>query len=337
MAVPRCADGPWLAPDVAQSAPAPPASSRDVKRRLARLALDESSLSTVRGGYDLGAGVTVNFAFQQATYVDHNLAQNVVIPNLTISPGQAGGLVASGNVMPPSISSATVVANGAVQSQVNVANSTLQALANSGMATIVGGSNGGVTTTLANTANNQLIQQMTTVDIGVTDCLKCCSRMLHRRCWAGLPDPMLSGELRRNECEKMAVARNCNRAGAPINRLIMAYLSSAPLTKLPDKNRKRLRCSRIAIVLRALTMAFGIVGLHSPCSAAGQSGAQHPSGLPEVLASVTVLSEAAMANETAARVQAAPIVRTRAVWLVYCCGMSCEYPNYHQAPTVPSH
>lgn len=153
---------------LAQSAPAPPASSRDVKRRLARLALDKSSLSTVRGGYDLGAGVTVNFAFQQATYVDHNLAQNVVIPNLTISPGQAGGLVASGNVMPPSISSATVVANGAVQSQVNVANSTLQALANSGMATIVGGSNGGVTTTLANTANNQLIQQMTTVDIGVT-------------------------------------------------------------------------------------------------------------------------------------------------------------------------
>jgi hypothetical protein len=47
-------------------------------------------------------------------------------------------------------------------------NSTLQALVNSGMAAIVGGSNGGVTTTLANRANNQLIQQMTTVDIGVT-------------------------------------------------------------------------------------------------------------------------------------------------------------------------
>jgi hypothetical protein len=93
------------------------------------------------------------------------------------------------------------------------------------------------------------------------------------------------------------------------HRLIMAYLSSAPLTKLPDENRKRLRCSRIAIVLRALTMALGIAGLHSPCSAAGQSGAQHPGGLPEVLASVTVLSEAAMANETAAGVQAAPIVR----------------------------
>lgn len=153
---------------LAQSALAPPASSRDVKRHLARLALDESSLSTVRGGYDLGAGVTVNFAFQQATYVNHNLAQSVVIPSLTISPGQAGGPVASGSVMPPSVSSATVVANGAVQSQVNVANSTLQALVNSGMATIVGGSNSGVTTKLANTANNQLIQQMTTVDIGVT-------------------------------------------------------------------------------------------------------------------------------------------------------------------------
>jgi hypothetical protein len=153
---------------LAQSAPAPPTSSRDVKRRLARLALDESSLSTVRGGYDLGAGVTMNFAFQQATYVNHNLAQSVVIPTLTISPGQAGGPVAVGGIMPPSISSATVVANGTVQSQVSVANSPLQALVNSGMATIVGGSNGGVITTLSNTANNQLIQQMTTVDIGVT-------------------------------------------------------------------------------------------------------------------------------------------------------------------------
>jgi hypothetical protein len=56
-------------------------------------------------------------------------------------------------------------------------------------------------------------------------------------------------------------------------------------------------------------MAFGIASLHSPCSAAGQPGPQRPGGLPEVLASVTVLSEAAMANETAAGVQVAPIVR----------------------------
>jgi hypothetical protein len=56
-------------------------------------------------------------------------------------------------------------------------------------------------------------------------------------------------------------------------------------------------------------MAFVIAGLHSPCSAADQPEAQWPGGLPEVLASITVLSEAAMVNETAARVQAAPIVR----------------------------
>jgi hypothetical protein len=89
----------------------------------------------------------------------------------------------------------------------------------------------------------------------------------------------------------------------------MTYLTSTPLMKLPDENRKRLRCSRVAIVLRALMMAFGIVGLPSLCPAAGQPGPQHSGGLPEILASVTVLSEAAMANETAAGVQAAPIVR----------------------------
>jgi hypothetical protein len=89
----------------------------------------------------------------------------------------------------------------------------------------------------------------------------------------------------------------------------MACLSSTPLTELLNENRKRLRGHRVAIVLRALTMAFVIAGLHSPCSAADQPEAQWLGGLPEVLASITVLSEAAMVNETAARVQAAPIVR----------------------------
>ncbi|HEV2098999.1 MAG TPA: hypothetical protein VGR45_08755, partial [Stellaceae bacterium] len=70
------------------------------------------------------------------------------------------------------ISSATVVADGGVQTQISVSMATLQALVNSGLASVVGAGsgsgNGGITTTIANTANNQLIQQMTTVDIGVS-------------------------------------------------------------------------------------------------------------------------------------------------------------------------
>ncbi|MGA8760811.1 MAG: hypothetical protein WB611_31685 [Stellaceae bacterium] len=170
----------------------PVASSRDVKQRLASLAVDDAKLSDVRGGFDAGSGVTLNFAFQQATFVNNNLTENVVVPTLTISPGQTGGVAAGGGVAAPtssitglsafgipgalstssggSINSATVVTDNAVQTQVSVSNSTLQALVNSGLATVVGGGtgNGGVSSTITNTGNNQLIQQMTTIDIGVS-------------------------------------------------------------------------------------------------------------------------------------------------------------------------
>jgi hypothetical protein len=176
------------------------ATSQELGQQLASVALDDTRLSDVRGGFDTGSGVTLNFAFQQATFVNHNLAESVVVPTLTIAQGQ-GGVAASGagsmtGVVHPNVnvgslvglgitgapsangtgggvSTATVVANGGVQSQVSVSTAALQALVNSGMASVMGpaGShvgNGGVSTTISNTANNQLIQQMTTVDIGVS-------------------------------------------------------------------------------------------------------------------------------------------------------------------------
>jgi hypothetical protein len=184
-------------PAPAKQAAAPVPSAPDVAERLASVALDDAKLSDVRGGFDTIAGVTLNFAFQQATFVNHNLTESVVVPTLTISPGQGtvstssgmtgaghpsvstGSLVGLGVIgAPPTtggvtgINSATVVANGTVQTQVSVSTPVLQALVNSGMASVIGpagsGGNGGVTTTLANTANNQLIQQMTTVDIGIS-------------------------------------------------------------------------------------------------------------------------------------------------------------------------
>jgi hypothetical protein len=166
------------------------ASSGEVRQRLASAALDDAKLSSVRGGLDVGSGVTLNFAFQQATFVNHNLTENLVVPALTISPGQAGNVTAGAaqslgsngvlsalgiagglsSTADTAINSATVVTNNGVQTQVSVSNSTLQALVNSGLATAVGGGagNGGVSSVVTNSANNQLIQQMTTIDIGVS-------------------------------------------------------------------------------------------------------------------------------------------------------------------------
>jgi hypothetical protein len=196
--VPTASAGRASRQPAAQQAAASPALSEEVGRQLASVALNDAKLSDVRGGFDTGSGVTLNFAFQQATYVNHNLTENVVVPTLTISPGlggvaaagagaisgagvSVGSLIGLGITGAPStrgeaaagISSAAVVSAGGVQTQVSVSTATLQALVNSGMASVIGpaqggSGNGGVSSTITNTANNQLIQQMTTVDIGVS-------------------------------------------------------------------------------------------------------------------------------------------------------------------------
>ena len=125
-------------PMPAKHAAAPVNSGAEVEERLASVALDDANLSDIRGGYDTSSGVTLNFAFQQATFVNHNLTESVVLPTLTISPAQgsvsstaamsgaaqpgvgAGSLVGLGITGAPStigaagINSATVVANGTV-------------------------------------------------------------------------------------------------------------------------------------------------------------------------------------------------------------------------------
>jgi hypothetical protein len=177
-----------------------PLAEPRVGERLASLALDDHRLSEIRGGVDAGSGVVLNFAFQQATFVNHNLVQSVVVPTLTVSPSQGAvsnpsvnlaaltglGITASPSVAgATNISSATVVGNATVQTQVSVSAATIQALVNSGMATVVGtGSSGGVSSVVTNTANNTLVQQMTTLNIGVTGL----SKLIQQ----GIPSTVLS-------------------------------------------------------------------------------------------------------------------------------------------------
>ena len=153
-------------------------TGRELGERLASAALDDDRLSQIRGGMEAGSGVVLNFAFQQATFVNHTLAETVVVPTLTVAGGPSAGVdtsslgalgLANQSIAgtTPSVTTATVVANGAVQTQVSVSAPVLQALVNSGLASIVGGNNGGVTSVLANAQNNSLVQQVTTVDIGV--------------------------------------------------------------------------------------------------------------------------------------------------------------------------
>jgi hypothetical protein len=162
----------------------------DPGKQLASLAIGDAQLGDVRGGVDLGPGIVLNFSFQQATFVNNDLVQNIVVPTITITPGAGMASVASDplaasagirpNVNVPSLAglslsgptrnasaatiSSTVLGNGTIQAQINPAT-----LVNNGVTSIVstiGG--GGLTNIVGNTANNQLVQQMTTVDVGIS-------------------------------------------------------------------------------------------------------------------------------------------------------------------------
>jgi hypothetical protein len=133
-----------------------------IGERFASAALDDRDLGQIRGGLSVGSGLVVNFAFQEATYVNHSLAQNIVVPTLTVSPGSMAGAGAS-------FSPGSVAAIGNSATQVNSPALAVQSLVNSGMTSIVSNVGGqGVSNVIANTANNQLVQQVITANIGIT-------------------------------------------------------------------------------------------------------------------------------------------------------------------------
>ncbi len=61
-------------------------------------------------------------------------------------------------------------------------------------------------------------------------------------------------------------------------------------------------------MLAALALVFGVGAPAGLCWAAEPPGPARSGGVPELLASVTILSETAMARESAAGVQPAPVM-----------------------------
>jgi hypothetical protein len=138
----------------------------EVGQRFASSALDDRQLGGIHGGLSTGSGMVVNFSFQEATFVNHNLTQNIIVPTMTISPGSTS---ASAATMMAGGSGVAGVGATATQAQVSAPSQVAQSLVNSGMTSVVrsvGG--GGVTNHISNTANNQLVQQVITANIGIT-------------------------------------------------------------------------------------------------------------------------------------------------------------------------
>ncbi len=159
----------------ADNTAAPPKTERSVadqpakttvRQRFASAALDDHQLGGIRGGLSTGSGMVVNFSFQEATYVNHNLTQSIIVPTMTISPGSTP---ASTTTMMASGSGIAGVGTTATHVQVGTPSQVVQSVVNSGMTSVVSSlGGGGVANHITNTANNQLVQQVITANIGIT-------------------------------------------------------------------------------------------------------------------------------------------------------------------------
>ena len=117
-----------------------------------------------------GSGIVVNFSFQEATYVNHNLTQSIIVPTMTISPGS---MTISPGSTAGSIATMTAAGSGvsttATQLQVSTPSQVVQSVVNNGLTSVVSSvGGGGVTNHISNAANNQLVQQVITANIGIT-------------------------------------------------------------------------------------------------------------------------------------------------------------------------
>ncbi len=90
----------------------PAAADSALRQQLTIASLSDNQLGDIRGGLDAGSGVELNFAFQQATLVDHNVVQNIVLPTLTVATNSAGNPTASVSSIPAgSISGSNIAAS----------------------------------------------------------------------------------------------------------------------------------------------------------------------------------------------------------------------------------
>jgi hypothetical protein len=143
-----------------------PAAKAPVGQKFAGAALDDRSLATIRGGLSTGSGLVLNFSFQEATYVNNQLAQSIVVPTVTVSPGSNSAVLvsASSGAMPSAI---VPIGTSTTQAQVGSPALAVQSILNQGMTSVVSSFGGGITNTIANAANNQLVQQVITANINV--------------------------------------------------------------------------------------------------------------------------------------------------------------------------
>lgn len=157
----------------------PPLAEADAKAisalHLAGAALGNRELTNVRGGFDPAPGVTLNFGFLQATYSNHQLIQSILVPNTNIALSSAAGLIVAqqptGDAaqLPAQVLPGPAVTAPAFRAGSPNAIGAPTILTSQNLTTVMSDVQPtGITSVIKNTANGQLIQQITAVNIGIT-------------------------------------------------------------------------------------------------------------------------------------------------------------------------
>jgi hypothetical protein len=118
--------------------------------------LASGTLANIRGGFEVTPSLTINFGFSQIDTIGQKIVQSIIMPITTLTNGQT-------NVTPQISGGSTtsVQQNGSVIS--------ITSEGDQGQTTILTElANDGVTNLIQNQANDKLIQQTTTMYIGVS-------------------------------------------------------------------------------------------------------------------------------------------------------------------------
>jgi hypothetical protein len=184
------------------------------------IALDDSQLGKIRGGFEVAPNLSVSFGFQQITSLDHQMIASVIIPDFTFSPTlqngafglssssndpgtPAGGNSSAGGSTNGSQAGVSGLATNFLQNALGTTNtssssgssksSSVTQITVPNLPTVVTGVNagqsatttvgtpnqgvtsvmtqlgsGGLTNVVGNTANNALVQQVTTINLAIS-------------------------------------------------------------------------------------------------------------------------------------------------------------------------
>jgi hypothetical protein len=157
--------------------------------------LPAKTLANIRGGFDLAPNISINFGFSQIDSLGQNIIQSIIVPITTLTDSRnsasatisgsggttvaqlqsLGAAIPSGgsgttNVTPQTTQQTTTSnASSTTNVQANTSSVSVTSTANQGQTTFLTQLAGsGITNLVQNQANNQLIQQVTTISIGIT-------------------------------------------------------------------------------------------------------------------------------------------------------------------------